>query len=94
MLKLCSTYHWELKQVISSRQKEGNHLFVGEVSARFWCHRDKPSFVKGQSFCLNIRSDGTVDLGYDSELHEQLREFLAKASVSTIPTNKLGSGIR
>ncbi len=94
MLKLCSTYHWELKKVISSRQKEGSHLFVGEVRAEFWCHGDRPAFVKWPWVIFNIRSDGTVELGCNEKLHDQIRDFLAKSSISTIPTNKLGSGIR
>jgi hypothetical protein len=93
MLKLCSTFHWELKKVISSRQKEGSHLFVGEVRAEFICHKDKPTFARGNVY-ITIRSDGTVDQGYESDLHSELLRYFQRADVSTEPTKNLGKGLR
>ncbi|MFM7888023.1 MAG: hypothetical protein ACKPCM_15335 [Pseudanabaena sp.] len=93
MLKLCSTHGWELKKVVSSRQKEGSHLFVGEVKAEFTCHRNKPKHAIGNVY-INIRSDGTVDQGYHSDLHSELIQYFQKADITTEPTKNLGKGLR
>lgn len=93
MLKLCSTHGWELKRVVSSRQKEGNHLFVGEVKAEFYARYNKPSCAIGNLY-ITIRSDGTVDQGYESELHTEMLRYFARADVATEPTKNLGKGLR
>lgn len=94
MLKLCSTHGWELKSVVSSREKEGSHLFVGEVKAVFYCHRNKPIHAFGYSFPITIRSDGSVSQGYESDLHSELISYFEKAGVTTEPTKNLGKGLR
>ena len=93
MLKLCSTHGWELKKVISSRQKEGSHLFVGEVRAEFYCHRNKPTHARGNVY-ITIRSDGTVDQGYESDLHSELIRYFQRADITTDPSKNLGKGLR
>jgi hypothetical protein len=95
MLKLCNTHQWELKRVISAREKAGAHLFIGEVKAEFSARKTPPKFARG-SFHITIRSDGTVDLpSWDSEECNNERKLLFdKAHVATEPTKKLGSGIR
>ena len=95
MLKLCSKHQWELKKVISAREKAGNHLFIGEIRAEFSARMNKPKFAIG-SFHLTIRSDGTVEIpSWDSdECNKERKSLLDQASVTTEPTKQHGSGLR